>query len=197
MLNMQNGAIGAWRPSFWAREARGPVRARARARARARYLKKRAASFLTRESLEQKCGNLWLMCAQWTNLGGVIFHFLKNVCKIFGESGARTLRAGWTQAVRKPCASRAQAVRKPCANRAQTVRKYPRLPPRRPLAQKCIFGRKISGCPIDPLDSFGRPRLQNGRKRRFLRQRVGILREFYWDSTGILLRFYLDSPGFY
>ncbi len=117
MLNMQNGAIGAWRPSFWAREARGPVRAR--------YLKKRAASFLTGESLEQKCENLLLMCAQWTNLGGVIFHFLKNVCKIFGESGARTLRAGWTQAVRKPCANRAQTVRKPCANRAQISQATP------------------------------------------------------------------------
>ena len=52
--------------------------ARARARARARYLKKRAASFSTRESLGQKFGNLLLMCAQWTNLGGVIFQFFEN-----------------------------------------------------------------------------------------------------------------------
>ena len=56
--------------------ARSP-RTRPRARARARYLKKRAASFLTRESLEQKCENLLLMCAQWTNLGGVIFQFFE------------------------------------------------------------------------------------------------------------------------
>ncbi len=55
-----------------ARSPRTP-RARARARARARYLKKPAASFSTRKGLGQKCENLLLMCAQWTNLGGVIF----------------------------------------------------------------------------------------------------------------------------
>jgi hypothetical protein len=65
--------------------ARSP-RTRPRARARARYLKKRAASFLTRESLEQKCENLLLMCAQWTNLGGVIFHFLIFFCKNFEKN---------------------------------------------------------------------------------------------------------------
>ncbi len=50
--------------------------ARARARARARYLKKHAARFAMRESLEQKFANLLLRCAQWTNLCGGIFPFL-------------------------------------------------------------------------------------------------------------------------
>jgi hypothetical protein len=46
-------------------------------RARARYLKKPAASFSTRKGLGQKCENLLLMCAQWTNLGGVILIFFE------------------------------------------------------------------------------------------------------------------------
>ncbi len=59
--------------------ARSPrTRPRARARARA-ILKNHAAHFSPTESLEQKSGNLLLMCAQWTNLGGVIFQFFEKL----------------------------------------------------------------------------------------------------------------------
>ena len=51
--------------------------ARARARARARYLKKPRRPFSPTESLEQKIANVLLMCAQWTNLGGVILIFFE------------------------------------------------------------------------------------------------------------------------
>ncbi len=178
MLNMQNGAIGAWRPSFWAREARGPA-----ARARARYLKKRAASFFTRESLEQKCENLLLMCAQWTNLGGVIFHFFgkfseKCFEKYFpgwGKTGGGPLRLARVvglrfQSVSKACPKRLQSVFKASSKRFQSVL-YTRLPPD-DCWPKMHFGRKIFWRPISPLGSFGRHRLQNCRKRCFLRQPV-------------------------
>ncbi len=63
--------------------------ARARARARARYLKKPRRPFSPTESLEQKFKKLLLMCAQWTNLGGVIFTFLKiqDFLKMFSGLG--------------------------------------------------------------------------------------------------------------
>ncbi len=47
--------------------------ARARARARARYLKKPRRPFSPDGKPRTKNRNLLLMCAQWTNLGGVIF----------------------------------------------------------------------------------------------------------------------------
>ncbi len=165
---MRNGAIGAWRPSFWAREARGPA-----ARAGARYLKKRAASFFTRESLEQKCGNLLLMCAQWTNLGGVVFQFfencLGNIEQILEPGGSQE------EVRRKSRGSQEEVKRKSRGSQEEVKRKS-----RGPLVQKCIFGRYFSWRPISPLGSFGRPRLQNCRGRRFLRQPVqyaaGMLR---------------------
>ncbi len=55
--------------------ARSP-RTRPRARARA-ILKNHATHFSPTEILEQKFDNLLLMCAQWTHLGGVIFHFFE------------------------------------------------------------------------------------------------------------------------
>ncbi len=72
--------------------ARSPrTRPRARARARARYLKKNhAAHFPPTESLEQKIKKNLLMCAQWTNLGGVILIFFEKMgCfeKYFQELG--------------------------------------------------------------------------------------------------------------
>ena len=54
-----------------------PADPSARARARA-ILKNHAAHFFPTESLEQKVKNLLLMCAQWTNLGGVILNFFEN-----------------------------------------------------------------------------------------------------------------------
>ena len=48
------------------------------ARARARYFKKPRRPFFPDGKPRTKIANLLLMCAQWTNLGGVIFIFLKN-----------------------------------------------------------------------------------------------------------------------
>ena len=69
--------------------------ARARARARARYLKKHAAHFFMRESLEQKIANLLLRCAQWTNLGGGVFqNFGDRVTHTGPRGGASGAPAG-------------------------------------------------------------------------------------------------------
>ena len=70
--------------------------------------------------------------------------------------------------------------------------------PRRPLVRKSILGGRFSWRPISPLGSFGRTRLQNCRKRLFLRQPVQYDRDFSGiaqDLSGFI-RIYQDLSGF-
>ena len=140
------------------------------ARARARAILKNAPPVFSRGKVSDKNSGICCSCVPngqiWV---GSFPNFLKIVWKILNKF--------WSpgEVRRKSGGSQEEVKRKSRGSQEEVKRKS-----RGPLVQKCIFGRNFSWRPISPLGSSGRPRLQNCRGRRFLRQPVqyaaGMLR---------------------